>query len=296
MPFPGYLSSAFALLALGLSLTGVVRAAEPYEAFLQKHCVRCHGPDKEKGDLRFDKLSRNFKLGADTHHWAEAMENVNSGEMPPKKDKEPKPTQAEIAAFVTSLDGALKEGRASRQAARPVVAHYRLSRQEYQNTVYDLLGVRYDPTKQGELNEDTRWHGFERIGSELSLSPSHVDRYYRAAGVVLDRAFTASVEPRKVRKTAAELLPTGGKAQQAALERFGIKRPLRCFIYPGALPNNGPAAFSAGWLGQGIGPQHSGLYKVRIKASGIRPLGGQPAHLPATRHRYHRPGRPSGGL
>jgi hypothetical protein len=160
-----------------------------------------------------------------------------------------------------------------------VVSHYRLSRQEYQNTVYDLLGVRYDPTKQGELNEDTRWHGFERIGSELSLSPSHVDRYYRAAGVVLDRAFTANVEPRKVRKTAAELLPTGGKAQQAALDRFGIKRPLRSFIYPGAPPNHGPAAFSAGWLGQGIGAQHSGIYKVRIKASGIRPLGGQPAHL-----------------
>ena len=280
MPSPGYLSSAFALLALGLSLTGVVRAAEPYEAFLQKHCVRCHGPDKEKGDLRFDKLSRNFKLGADTHHWAEAMENVNSGEMPPKKDKEPKPTQAEIAAFVTSLDGALKAGRASRQAARPVVSHYRLSRQEYQNTVYDLLGVRYDPAKQGELNEDTRWHGFERIGSELSLSPSHVDRYYRAAGVVLDRAFTtAGVETRKVRKTAKELLPDGGKWQQAILDRFGITRPLRSFIYPGAYTGNGPVALSTGWLGKGIGPEHSGLYKVRIKGSGIRPPGGQPAHL-----------------
>ena len=280
MPSLGHISSAFALLALGLSLTGVVRAAEPYEAFLQKHCVRCHGPEKEKGDLRFDKLSRNFKVGADTHHWAEAIENVKSGEMPPKKDKEPKPTQAEIAAFVTSLDGALKEGRASRQAARPVVSHYRLSRQEYQNTVYDLLGVRYDPTKQGELNEDTRWHGFERIGSELSLSPSHVDRYYRAAGIVLDRALTtASVETRKVRKTAMELLPGGGKAQQAALDRFGIKRPLRSFIYPGAYPGNGPEAFAPWWLGKGIGPEYSGLYKVRIKASGIRPLGGQPAHL-----------------
>jgi hypothetical protein len=211
MPSPGHLASAFALFTLSLSLTGIVRAAEPYEAFIQKHCARCHGPEKEKGDLRFDKLSRDFKLGADTHHWAEAMEQVNSGEMPPKKDKEPKPTQAEIAAFVTSLDGALKAGRAARQAARPMVSHYRLSRQEYQNTVYDLLGVRYDPAKQGELNEDTRWHGFERIGSELSLSPSHVDRYYRAAGVVLDRAFTATVEPRKVRKTAKELLPDGGK-------------------------------------------------------------------------------------
>ena len=157
-----------------LGLTDAVRAAEPFEAFLETHCIRCHGPEKEKGDLRIDQLSRDFKLGVDSHHWAESIEKVNRGEMPPKKEK--KPTQAEMAVFVTSLDARLKEGRAARMAARPVVTHYRLSRQEYQNTVYDLLGVRYDPAKPGELNEDTLWHGFERIGSELSLSPSHVDR------------------------------------------------------------------------------------------------------------------------
>ena len=41
------------------------------------------------------------------------------------------------------------------------------------------------PFEPGELNEDTLWHGYERIGSQLSLSPSHVDRYYRAADIVL---------------------------------------------------------------------------------------------------------------
>ncbi len=275
MPSPGHLSRAFALLALGLSLTGLVRAAEPYDAFIQKHCARCHGPDKEKGDLRFDKLSRDFKLGADTHHWAEAMEQVNSGEMPPKKDKEPKPTQAEIAAFVASLDGALKEGRASRMAARPSVSHYRLSRKEYQNTVYDLLGARYNPAIPGGLNEDSLWHGFERIGSALSLSPSHVDRYYRAAEAVLDRTFpTKSAESRKVRKTAGEMRYGDLKAAQAALDQFGIKRPLRQLLYPGNVAN----ALSPNWFGK-VGPEHSGLYRMRLKASGIRPLGGQPAHL-----------------
>jgi hypothetical protein len=260
-------------LAVSLGLVCAVRSAEPFEAFLEKHCIRCHGPQKEKGDLRIDQLSRDFKLGADTHHWAEVMEQVNSGAMPQKQEQ--KPSQAEIAAFVTSLDSRIKEGRASRMAARPAVAHYRLSRREYQNTVYDLLGVRYDPTKPGELNEDTLWHGFERIGSELSLSPSHVDRYYRAAGLVLDRAFPAtSSEARKVRKTAAELRYGGGKEQQAALDRFGIRRPLRYLLFPGSTQN----ALSANWFGK-TGPEHSGLYRLRIQASGIRPVGGQAAHL-----------------
>lgn len=261
------------LLVAGVGLAGAVRSAEPFDVFLETHCIGCHGPKKEKGGLRLDKLSRDFKLGADTHHWAEVIEQINSGEMPPKKEK--RPTQQEIAAFVTHLDSLIKEGRAVRMAARPAVAHYRLSRKEYQNTVYDLLGVRYDPAKPGELNEDTLWHGIERIGSELSLSPSHVDRYYRAVELILDRAFpTAPREARKVRKTAAELRYDGGKMQQETLDRLGIKRPLRHLLFPGQVAN----ALSSGWFGK-TGPEHSGLYKLRLKASGIRPLGGQPAHL-----------------
>ena len=261
------------VLSVILSLAGAVCGAEPFEAFLAKHCVRCHGSQKEEGDIRIDRLSRDFKSGLDSHHWAEALDKLNSGEMPPKD--EPQPTQDEIAAFVTTLDSLLKEGRAARMAARPAVSHYRLSRKEYQNTVYDLLGVRYDPAKPGELNEDTLWHGFERIGSQLSLSPSHVDRYYRAAGVVLDRAFPdTSSEARQVRKTAADLRYGGGKEQQLALDRFGIKRPLRYLLFPGRVQN----ALSSNWFGR-TGPEHSGLYRMRLQASGIRPPCGQPAHL-----------------
>lgn len=268
-----FVFSLLAILGGSFGLAGAVRAGEPFDAFLETHCISCHGPKKEKGDLRIDRLSRDFKLGADAHRWADLIEQVNSGEMPPKKEKQP--TQEEIAAFVTSLDARLKEGRAARMAARPAVAHYRLSRKEYANTVYDLLGVRYDPAKPGELIEDTRWHGFERVGSELTLSPSHVDRFYRAAGTVLDRAFpAASGEARIVRKTAADLRYNGGKEQQAALDRFGIKRPLRYLLFPGTVQN----ALSPNWFGK-TGPEQSGLYKVRIQASGIRPPGGQPAHL-----------------
>tara|TARA_R110002072_G_scaffold13481_2_gene56915 strand:- start:133879 stop:136353 length:2475 start_codon:yes stop_codon:yes gene_type:complete len=250
-----------------------VSAVEPFEAFLTKHCVRCHGPEKVERELRIDQLSRDFKTGIDGHLWAEIVERINSGEMPP--EDEPQPTIDEIAAVVDQLDGRIREGRAARMSARPAVAHYRLSRKEYQNTVYDLLGVRYDPAKPGELNEDTLWHGYERIGSQLSLSPSHVDRYYRAADIVLDRAFpVTSGEARKVRKTAAELRYRGGKSEQEALNRFGIKRPLRYLHFPGRVQS----ALQPNWFGRS-GPEHSGLYKLRLQASGIRPPGGQPAHL-----------------
>ena len=255
------------------TLAGFSYAAEPFEGFLQKHCIACHGPKKSKGDLRLDQLSRDFKSGVDGQIWAEVVEKINAGEMPP--EDEPQPTADEIGKVIAELDERIRTGRAARMAARPPVAHYRLSRKEYQNTVYDLLGVRYDPAKPGELNEDTLWHGYERIGSQLSLSPSHVNRYYRAAEIVLDRAFPQqAAETRKVRKTAAELRYRGGETQYAALKRLGINRPLRYLHFPGRVQ----PALSPNWLGR-TGPEHSGLYKLRLQASGIRPPGGQPAHL-----------------
>jgi hypothetical protein len=61
-----------------VGLTRISLAAESFEGFLKTHCLRCHGPEKEKGDLRINQLSRDFKVGADTHHWAEMIEQVNS--------------------------------------------------------------------------------------------------------------------------------------------------------------------------------------------------------------------------
>ena len=247
--------------------------AESYERFLTQFCVRCHGEESTEQDFDIERLSRDFKAGVDSHLWAEVIERINSGEMPPQG--EPQPSISEIGNTVSELSDLLDEGRDARLAARPAVAHYRLSRSEYQNTIYDLLGVRYDPTKPGELNEDTRLRGYDRIGSQLSLSPSHMDRYYQAAETVLSRAFPkARIEARKIRKTASELRYGGEEKHRESLARFGITRPLRLLLFPGRVQT----ALSSNWFGQ-TGPQHSGLYRVRLQASGIRPRGGQPAHL-----------------
>ena len=75
----GLLRSSLVLIAiLSLCFAGAVVGAEPFEAFLEKRCVRCHGPQKVEGDMRIDRLSRDFKAGVDTHHRAEAIDRGNT--------------------------------------------------------------------------------------------------------------------------------------------------------------------------------------------------------------------------
>jgi mono/diheme cytochrome c family protein len=106
----------FRFLILILLTKGFLFAKNPsFEAFLDTHCVSCHGPKKEKGDLRIDTLSRDFKNGIDSHLWAEVVERINAGEMPP--EEEPRPSEKEISTFIAQLDQKLSEGKAARMAA-----------------------------------------------------------------------------------------------------------------------------------------------------------------------------------
>src|SRR5882757_8178861 len=64
------------------------------QPFLNQHCIRCHGPEKQKGEFRVDTLSRDFIAGGSVNQWAEVMGKISSGEMPPKKETKPNPDDA----------------------------------------------------------------------------------------------------------------------------------------------------------------------------------------------------------
>src|ERR1043166_5955836 len=155
--------------------------------FFEKYCLRCHDDKQQKGKFRLDTLARDFANQAIAQRWGEVVFRLNSGEMPPRK--EPQPKAEELGKVVEWIAARIKEGEAGRMAKRGPVAHYRLSREEYGHTVQDMLGVYFDVHLPGALHADPRWHGFEPLGSLLTLSPSHVDRYFKAAETVVARAF-----------------------------------------------------------------------------------------------------------
>ena len=172
------------LLVLPVHADGV---APHVQTFLDAHCIRCHGKDLKESDFRIDTLSPKVRF-EDTPQWAEIMERINSGEMPPE-DEPKQPTADQRAGIVEWIAARIKEGESARMARRERVSYRRLTREEYVYTVRDLIGVEYDATDPGGLFEDPQWHGFERIGSVLTLSPSHIEKYIKAAEVILDEAY-----------------------------------------------------------------------------------------------------------
>ncbi|MCA9122418.1 MAG: DUF1592 domain-containing protein [Planctomycetales bacterium] len=253
-----------------LLLNAVTQAADFDTAvggYFQQHCIRCHGEMEQEGDFRIDTLSKDVGL-SDTALWAEVRERISSGEMPPADVDNP-PTAEQGAAVVQWLTDRIKEGEAARMARRDRVSFYRLSREEYVHTIYDLLGVRFDAADPGGLNEDPEWHGFERIGSVLSLSASHVENYLQAAETILAEAY-----PDKPIESLNMLKPavppnTINEPYLSRLEAEGLLGKVRYDLWPqdkhrysnpGRLP----------------GP---GVYEVRIKLSGLQPEAGRAPRL-----------------
>lgn len=234
-------------------------------SYFQKHCISCHGEKKQEGEFRIDNLSKDVGVN-DTSLWAEVRERISSGEMPPKDVKNP-PTAEQGAEVVEWLTARIKEGEAARMAKRERVSFHRLSRDEYVNSIYDLLGVHFDATDPGGFSDDPEWHGFERIGSVLSLSASHIEKYFQAAETVLAEAYPDKpVEPIDLHKPA---VPNVQEPYKSRLEARGLLDKVRFDLWPQdqhrySHPGRLPAA---------------GQYEVTFQLSGLKPADGRTPRL-----------------
>ncbi len=166
----------------------------------------------------------------------------------------------------------IDEGEAERLARREPVSFRRLTREEYANSVRDLLGVTFDVADPTGLTENDLWHGFERLGPVLSLSPSHIEKYLAAAEEILSEAYPEKAPvPIQVRKRALDLRGGPSKEKIAELEAAGLAEKVRVDLWPGhniSGSRPGPGNLKS-----------PGDYRVRIRLSGLQPPGGPPPHL-----------------
>ena len=97
------------ILATLISITSTALAVAPAETaslkkFLGEFCVKCHGAEKQKGDIRLDDLTGDVL--AEGTRWSVGADQIRRGEMPPD-DAKAQPTAAQKNAVLAWVSGQL---------------------------------------------------------------------------------------------------------------------------------------------------------------------------------------------
>jgi hypothetical protein len=189
---------AVLLVALRPSTPMVAAADADFRGFLENHCLECHDSSTKKGNLDLDTLPLRMDDPEHFRLWERVHDRIVAGEMPPKPNEPPAPD--ETAPVLALLDDKLHAADAAKVATTGRALYRRLTRQEYENALRDLL---YLPELRIKrlLPEDERRHGYDKIAQALDLSNVHLSQFMDAAEVALTAATaTRSTPPPVLRK------------------------------------------------------------------------------------------------
>lgn len=161
--------------------------------FLALHCAGCHNAEMKTGGLNLEAYSTVASIIQDRQRWEEVLKKIRTGEMPPKGM--PRPKEAEAQTVIQWIEHLFEQvDRQARPEPGRVTAR-RLNRNEYANTVRDLLGVEFRATQ--EFPVDDSGDGFDNIADVLTVSPVLMEKYMAAAERIAARAIGADPLPKK---------------------------------------------------------------------------------------------------
>ena len=167
-----------------------VSIPDSIEPFFETYCFDCHDSDTAKADLDLESLTRSITNGTDALHWQDILDQLNSGEMPPKKKAQP--GREELAKVVGDLTESLQSAQAMLKDSGGEIALRRLNQREYVATIKALMGIRLLPDK---LPDDPSGR-FDTIGQNQSLTAIELEKYFTYGHEVARTALHWACEPR----------------------------------------------------------------------------------------------------
>jgi mono/diheme cytochrome c family protein len=166
-------------------------------AFIETHCIACHGPGEPEAGLDLSGLRLDFSAGDAAFRLAlKVHDRVAAGEMPPPAETQPDASRRGGLLTTLARDLAAAEQKFAVQSGRTVLR--RLNRVEYENTIRDLLNVAVNV--RDILPPDTPSHGFDTVADGLRFSQLQIEKYLEAADVALDAAIDLTEEPERFHK------------------------------------------------------------------------------------------------
>ncbi len=199
----------------------------------------------DEGSVAFDAFPSQSELVDNPQLWWRALRMVRAGMMPPV---EMTPlTEAEKQLLETWIKHSAFHGDPDNPDPGHVTLR-RLNRNEYRNTIRDLMGVDFDA--QSDFPQDDSGHGFDNIGSVLTVSPLLLEKYLAAARTIVSQAVPLT------RKQAPEKTITGMEFQPEGADPKQQEQGPRWLSY-----------YQPARVSQRIKTEHAGQYQIQVNLS-----------------------------
>jgi len=230
--------------------------------FLADYCTSCHGADKKRGEVDLEIFGSEAGMGRHREIWEKVRSALDGWEMPPEGKRQP--AESARRGIVQWIDAALAKVDAATPPNPGRVTARRLNRNEYRNTVRDLVGVDYD--SHGAFPNDESGYGFDNIGDVLSLPPMLLEKYLAAAEEIAQRVIvTEDPALKRVQRIPAARFTTQGDAVSTVEEEvWGFFREGE-IVTDHEFPAKGPYRLRLRSYGEQAGPE---LPRISVRLDG----------------------------
>ncbi len=265
---------------------------------LTQTCANCHGDKQPASGLSVTGLTSADSLVQHRPEWEAILRRLRAGDMPPAGAKRPDPAQ--MSAMATYIERAFERADALVKPDPGRMTAHRLNRNEYSNTIRDLLGIRFRAER--DFPADDSADGFDNIGDVLTVSPLLMERYLSSAERIAGWALATNNLPAKpleigylareqrIRRTDRSTIEADHRVEFAGeyTVRFGLpgERPPVEGVDAGAgdarLLDGRQAARQAGCRDEAVG---SRLFQPVFRGRSQRVSAGRRSRVPCGVHR-----------
>ena len=259
------------MLTSSASLADEGRHSVEPQGFLKSYCIRCHGPDAQKADRRFDNLPARIVTLDDMERYQEIVDQLNLASMPPEDELQP--SAAARRKIIGRVTGMIAEAQAELSDTGGHSVLRRLNSWEYRQTIGDLLGLNvevWDPA--ADFPAEVMVDGFDNNGAGLVTSGMLLNHYLSAAEEAIRRATNFGPRPESKNWSQNSPFYFSGKESRDLPKLFQVDR-FR-FIPDTPYTDLYGRHYRGGHIGflplvrQG-GVKQSGQYTVRVRAAAV---------------------------
>ncbi|MCM8535355.1 MAG: DUF1592 domain-containing protein [Lentisphaeraceae bacterium] len=211
---------AFFLVLLFANADNEKYFQEKVRPLLDKYCFDCHDPEDEDSESPFLEDKNAKDITHNRHIWKSVAAQIRNRTMPPKRKKK-QPTEFERVELATWIDTYLRSSALEMPEYAGAVLTRRLNRDEYDNTIRDLVGLDLGFSHSFPM-DGGGGEGFDNNGETLFLPPLLLERYLESAQLILDKAI---ITPRLMLNfDGSEMLPANSDTPERHLPTKSVAR------------------------------------------------------------------------